>query len=92
MQGDKKHSFLICYFMPVSQACHGFATGPRYSGSMMNNQDWISDLAPLLAKDTFQSITAEEIYSLKLSDFLRMPDLDYKAIAKHDPYISALFN
>lgn len=39
-----------------------------------------------------QSVQDEEMYTLYLGDFLKMPDLDYRELSKFDAMIKSLFN
>jgi hypothetical protein len=58
----------------------------------MNYIDPIVNLNRLKEEETWQKLGAEEIYSIYMRDFLVMPDMDFREIAKVDMDIRVLFN
>lgn len=58
----------------------------------MDDEMWNMDLQWRETSLPTQIVKDEEILTLYLSDFLKMPDLDYRELARFDPLIKSLFN
>lgn len=58
----------------------------------MNDQSWINDIQWDDDVMPVEPVGDEEIYTLQMADFLRMPDVDFKELASFDPHIRALMN
>ncbi|MCB4755656.1 MAG: hypothetical protein LHV69_01245 [Elusimicrobia bacterium] len=59
---------------------------------MIDKNEWVETFQTLMARDTYQTLTEADVYTLTLADFLKMPDLDFSTLAKKDHTLSALFN
>lgn len=57
----------------------------------MNDQSWINEI-PWQDVVAPVGCEAEEIYTLKMTDFLVMPDVDFKELVALDPDLRALLN
>jgi hypothetical protein len=58
----------------------------------MKNNELIIDLDRLKKEETWQKLEADEIYTIQLPDFFKMPDIDFAAVAKEDRDVRVLFN
>ncbi len=58
----------------------------------MKNNELIIDLDRLKSEETWRKISAEEMYTIALPDFFKMPDIDFVAVAKEDRDVRVLFN
>jgi hypothetical protein len=59
---------------------------------MKNNNLIIDAVERLKTEETLQKFGAEEMYTLQMRDFFKMPDIDFAAVAQEDRDIRVLFN
>ena len=57
---------------------------------MMPN--WKCDLQWQEVSRPLKSVEGEDIYTLYIEDFLRLPDVNYGELAALDPHVQALLN
>jgi hypothetical protein len=55
-------------------------------------QQWMNDIQWEDVTRPLESLGEEEIYTLRMGDFLQMPDVDFVALSSYDPHIRALMN
>lgn len=58
----------------------------------MKNNQLIVDLDKLKSEETWRELSSEEMYTIQLPDFFKMPDIDFVAVAKEDRDVRVLFN
>ena len=58
----------------------------------MNDQSWINEIDWQIFESPATLEGDEEVYTLKMRDFLQMPNVDFMELAAYDPEIRALLN
>ena len=58
----------------------------------MNDREWINEVHRLDAAVPEEILTLEEAYTLRMGDFLRMPEIDFRQMSAIDPHLKALMN
>jgi hypothetical protein len=58
----------------------------------MKNNELIVDLERLKKEETWQKLGSDEMYTIQMPDFYKMPDIDFAEVAKEDRDVRALFN
>ena len=58
----------------------------------MNDQSWIGDIQWQDAAGPSDSIEGEEIYTLTMGDFLKMPEVDFRELVNFDSHLRSLLN
>jgi hypothetical protein len=58
----------------------------------MENNNVIVDLERLKKEETWQKLNADEMYTIQMPDFFKMPDINFAEVAKEDRDIWVLFN
>lgn len=58
----------------------------------MNQNEFIVDLERLKKEETWQKMGSDEVYTIPMRDFFKMPDIDFVAVSKEDPDVKVLFN
>ena len=58
----------------------------------MNKHDWIEGLQNEDRRGPVVNVEGEIVYTVFMKDFLRMPDVDFLAVAQVDPGIRSLLN
>lgn len=57
-----------------------------------NKPSWLEGLHKLDTKKPMTAIDGETVYTVYLADFLKMPDVNFWELSKHDVAVRALFN
>ena len=58
----------------------------------MENNNLIVDLERLKKEETWQKLGVDEMYTIQMPDFFKMPDINFAEVAKEDRDIWVLFN
>lgn len=58
----------------------------------MNDKSWIDDIQWQDGMGPSGGEVGEEIYTLTMGDFLKMPDVDFRELIKFDPHLRSLLN
>lgn len=59
---------------------------------IMEDQNWDEQFEWTDLNQQLYGLVEEEVYTIYMADFFKMPDVDFKELAQLDPYVRALFN
>ncbi|OVE76126.1 hypothetical protein BVX98_06510 [bacterium F11] len=83
------------YSLKFSFVCHGYVPIMTSLGiyiKPMNELNWIGQIQWQDEAKPLEIPEGQEVYTLYLSDFNRLPDVDYLELIDLDPHIRALLN
>jgi hypothetical protein len=59
---------------------------------MNNNLEWANEFNCQDLKQPLTSMEGEQVYTLRMEDFLKMPEVNFVELAMIDPHLRALMN